>query len=324
MSTPVWWLGFEFMSNRLLTQHLSAELSTLDRLLSTLSQEDVLGRIGLESRRHEVATELSQLEENPEQLASVALLFGGQPVKGSIGIESTFAADAVYTFQQLITNIWASEEGTVGRRGPVERQDESQLHITSLLHGSIGFLLEEVDSQNRLMPSALKQASDRATEIVAAFTADDEEPFRRVLESVDSRVLGSTREFLTRLYRGGATLELVEGEIDLQLTFPAVQRGYERAENANIEESEDAVTGQLLGLIPIGRRFEIRVDDGSIISGSVAPTLSESYLEHLKEQQLVGQRCRAVVRNKRITRFGRVSNSFVLMDLAPFKEGGQQ
>jgi len=305
------------MASQLLTQHLSAELSTLDQLLGTLPQEDVLGRIGLESRRREVADELAALEENPEQLASVALLFGGQPVRGSIGIESTFAADAVSTFQQLVTNIWASEEGNVGRRGPVERQNRSQLHITSLLHGSVGFLLEEVDPQNRLMPSALKQASDRATEIVAAFTATDDEPFRRVLESVDNRVLGSTREFLTRLFRGGATLHLVEGNVDLQLAFPEVRRGYERAENANIEELEEAVSGQLLGLIPIARRFEIRRENGEIISGSVAPTLSESYLEHLKEQKVVGQKCRAVVRNKRITRFGRVSDNYVLVDLTP-------
>jgi hypothetical protein len=30
---------------------------------------------------------------------------------------------------------------------------------------------------------------------------------------------------------------------------------------------------------------------------------------------LVGQKCRAVIRNKRITRFGRVSNDYVLVDL---------
>jgi hypothetical protein len=305
------------MPNRLLTQHLSAELSTLDRLLSTLPESDVLGRIGLETRRREVAYELAALEENPEQLASVALLFGGEPVKGSIGIESAFAADAVSTFQQLITNVWASEGGLVGRRGPVERQEQTELHITSLLHGSVGFLLEEVDPQTRLMPSTLKQASDRATEIVAAFAAIDEEPFKRVLESVDNRVLSSTREFLTRLYRGRATLHLVEGDVDLQLTFADVQRGYDRAENAKIEELEEAISGQLLGLIPIGRRFEIRSDRGDIVSGSVAPSLSESYLEHLKEQKVVGQRCRAVVRNKRITRFGRVSDNYVLVDLTP-------
>jgi hypothetical protein len=258
------------------------------------------------------------LEQNPEQLASVALLFGGEPVKGSIGIDSAFAAEAVSTFQQLVTNVWASEEGIVGRRGPVEHQNQSQLHITSLLHGSVGFLLEEVDEQSRLMPSALKQASDRATEIVVAFTATDDEPFQKILESVDNRVLGSTRDFLTRLYHGGATLHLVEGDTDLELTFPDVRRGYERAESANIEEIEQSISGQLLGLIPIGRKFEIRLDSGELISGSVAPTLSESYLDHLKEQKVVGQRCRGTIRNKRITRFGRTSDSYVLIDLIAF------
>lgn len=305
------------MANRLRTQHLSAELATLDQLLSTLSPDDVLGRISFESRKRDVSRELEQLTGNPEQQASVALFFGGQPVIGSAGIQANFAAAAVEEFQGLVTNIWASEDGEVGRRGPVERRDESILHITSLLHGSVGFLLEEMDEQGRIDPSPLKRASERAAQIVSAFTSEDDEVFRAMLEEVDNRVLGSTREFLRKLYSNHATLRLVEGEQELALDFPAVEKAYERAENATIEDADEPITGVLLGLIPYGRKFEIRLDTGELVSGSVAPTLSEAYLQRLRDEKLVGQECQGRIHRKRITRFGRVTESILLLDLMP-------
>lgn len=303
------------MPNRLLAQRLSSELASVEHILSTLPTNDVLGRIGLESRRRELATELSQLQATPEYLASIALLFGGRPVVGSIGIESNFAADAVSEFQQLVTNVWASEEGVMGARGPVERQHESTLHITSLVHGSVGFLLEEVESQTRLSPSPLKRASERAAKIVEAFTTDDDETFKAVLEDVDTRVLGSTRGFLSKLHRNNATLRLVEGNSELQLDFPAVERAFERAESAVIDDVQEEVTGELLGLIPYGRKFEVRLADGTVISGSVAATLSEAYLRRLEEEQLVGRQSRIKIRTKRITRFGRSTESITLLDI---------
>ncbi len=280
--------------------------------------------MGLRSRRDELLVEFNRLQQHPETAASVALLFGGRPVVGSRGIESTFAASVVSDFQELVTNVWATAENDqVGRRGPVPDRDRSQLHITSLLHGSVGFLLEELEDENALFPSPLKKAAERAAQVVAAFAADNDERFAEVLESVDQRVLGSTREFLRKVRRGGATLRLVEGETELELNEQSIERAYERAESARIEESEEEVQGQLLGLIPIGRRFEIRTDSGDILSGFVAPSLSESYLQRLHDEQLVGQQCRGRIRKKRILRFGRVTESILLLDLTAVAAEGR-
>jgi hypothetical protein len=304
------------MANYLMKQQLLAELATLDQLLAGLAPEDILGRIGLQSRRTEVASEITQIQEHPETAASIALLFGGKPVLGSMGIEAAFASEAVSKFQDLLSNVWATAEGVgIGSRGPVPAQERSQLHITSLLHGSVGFLLEELHPEKPLFSSSLKLAADRATEILEAFGSEDEQRFTAILETVDQRVLNSTRDFFRQIYRSDATIRLAEAEKSMEMQRDVISRAYQRAENVTIEDSETEVRGQLLGLIPIGRKFEMRDEEGNLISGSVAPTLSESYLQRLTEEDLVGKRCVGRVRRKKVSRFGRISESVTLLDL---------
>ena len=62
---------------------LSSELAQIDALLRRMPAEDVLGRMGLTSRRDEISAELASLREGVNTLASTALYFGGRPVIGS-------------------------------------------------------------------------------------------------------------------------------------------------------------------------------------------------------------------------------------------------
>lgn len=308
------------MASRLKSAHLTAELATLDSLLGMLPSDDVLGRLGLQSRRAEVTSELNQIKEIVGESASIALFFGGRPVLGSKGIEASFGADAVSKFQDLLTNVWGTaDRGAVGSRGPLPASDLSKLHITSLLHGSVGFLLEEIEPQDRLFDSPLKKAADRATDVIEAFADENEQSFSAILETVDQRVLSSARDFFRQIYQKGANLRIVEGEKDLVLDGAPLERAYNRAENADIQDQDEPVEGILLGLIPIGRRFELRQRDGTILSGSVAETLSEAYLKRLTEEDLVGKMCRGRIKRKRITRFSKVTETFLLLDLEEHK-----
>jgi len=308
------------MPRLLVAQQLTAELATLHDLIAHLPSDDVLTRMGLESRQREVSAEIESLGAHAEKNASVALMFGGRPVIGSLGIEAGFATEAVAEFQDLVTNIWGvAEQGDVGSRGPVSDSARSQLHITSLLHGSIGFLLEEVDDQPPMFGTSLKHAAEEATTVIAAFASEDENRFSSLLETVDQRVLSSAREFFRKMYRNSATLKLVEGDTELELMSEQVGRAYERAENATIDETDTPISGVLLGLLPLSRKFELRSDDDTEITGSVAPTLSQSYLQRLSEEDLVGKHCSGRAKFRRITRFGRTTEKVVLLDLVPAK-----
>ena len=167
--------------------------------------------------------------------------------------------------------------------------------------------------------TSLKHAAEEATTVIAAFASEDENRFSSLLETVDQRVLSSAREFFRKMYRNSATLKLVEGDTELELMSEQVGRAYERAENATIDETDTPISGVLLGLLPLSRKFELRSDDGTEITGSVAPTLSQSYLQRLSEEDLVGKHCSGRAKFRRITRFGRTTEKVVLLDLVPAK-----
>jgi len=158
---------------------LKADINAVDGLLRRLGDEDVMARFGLEERLAELQGELAELEDAlPESSASAALFFGGKPVVGSQGIESQFASAAVGQFQDLVAMVLAHDTGNLAERGTVPRRASSTLHITNIMRGSFGFLLQEVQPQLQILDSSLKTAVDEATRLLDAFGEENEEQFR--------------------------------------------------------------------------------------------------------------------------------------------------
>jgi hypothetical protein len=195
--------------------HLAAEISAVDHLLSRLPSNDFLGRRGLESRKRELSQRFANLAEQQERLAKVALYFGGDPVIGSIGVQASFATNAVGSFQDLLTKVWGTTGGQIAAMGPIKDKPASQLHITNLVHGSFGFLLEELDEEGQPMfTTPLKEAADQAADYISSFANEDERRFSDVIEQLNPRVFLSLRQFFWFMYRDRATFRMVEGDRD--------------------------------------------------------------------------------------------------------------
>ena len=155
-------------------------------------------RFGLEARLDELRKTLAELEAaKDEPTASAALFFGGKPVVGSQGIESEFSGAAVTKFQDLVAKVLAQQTGGLGLRGTVPNKAASTLHITNIVRGSFGFLMEEVNPQQQIVDTSLKGAVKQATVLLDAFGEPDEEQFRSAVEVIDERVLDTAREFFT-------------------------------------------------------------------------------------------------------------------------------
>jgi hypothetical protein len=86
------------------------------------------------------------------------------------------------------------------------RNRANSLHITNIVRGSFGFLLEEVQPQLQIVDSSLKTAVDEATRLLKAFGEDDEEQFRTAVEEIDQRVLATTREFFDLMRKAAGFL----------------------------------------------------------------------------------------------------------------------
>jgi hypothetical protein len=294
------------MIRKLDRERLTAEIAALDAMLSQLDAQDYLSRVGLESRRDELRESLGRLLGHSDTQARVALFFGGDPVIGSEGVKARFAGDAVGSFQDILTNVWGSkQEKPVALAGPIRNQELSNLHITALLHGSVGFLLEELDPSGALFDSPLKDAADQAAKIVSGFADEDDRTFTAVIEELTPRVFKSVQKFLRYVHNDKATIRLVEGDTDLRIDHDGVERAWQRAEASKVDEERVYLNGRLIGVIPIHRRFEFQPDGAPMIFGVVGEDFSQSFLERMNTEQFIGKRWRGFFHKKLVEKVGR-------------------
>jgi hypothetical protein len=258
----------------------TADIAAVNGLLAQLSDEDVMTRFGLEARLEELQRDLAALDDAADEpTAAAALFFGGQPVLGARGIESEFGGAAVSKFQDLVAKVLAHENGGLGQRGVVPNRGASTLHITNIVRGSFGFLLEEVQAQHQMVDTSLKAAVDEATRLLDAFGEPDEEAFRTAVEEIDDRVLGTAREFFSLMRQRGATLRVVAGDRDNSFGAEAVARAADRASSTVLQDREEVIAGQLAGVLPDAHQFEFRAGaDRGTLRGKVDRGLTADQL----------------------------------------------
>lgn len=300
---------------------ITAELSGIEQLLRSLPEEDALGRMSLDSRRQQLLEQLESLGAERNTLASTALFFGGKPVIGSRGIQAEFASRVLDDYRDSVINMWASAGGEVASRGPVADQDSARLHVTELLHGSVGFLIEEIDLKALpLFPSPLKQAADAIDDLIVSVAKESDEDFEKGLDQLHPRVFRAVERLIKNLHQAEATIRVVDESHDEALTSQDVDKAYVRLEATSIEEEQFTEDGLLIGLLPYGERFEFRRQGGQLITGKVSPSLSEMYLKRLLEEQAINKWWKASFERREIRRFGRSTEKFLLLNLQEIEQ----
>ncbi|MBZ9820622.1 hypothetical protein LB515_14710 [Mesorhizobium sp. CA15] len=303
--------------------HAKADRAAVVGLLDRITEADVLTRLSLESRLEELDAQIAaEAQAPPETYASAALFFGGRPVVGSRGVEAEFGAGAVATFQDLVAKVLAKNTSGLGLKGPVANKSAAAMHITNIVRGSFGFLLEEVRDQTQLMDTNLKEAVEEASKLLDVFGEADEERFQAAIVEADQRIIATARDFFELLRQHGATLRMVAGEKEFQFGADAVGRGAERASGTSIEEEEVSLNGQLSGVLPGAHQFEFRAVGGEALKGRVDPVWTATDLERWN-RELVGVDSTMKASVKRVLRHGQIAReNYVLKGLNLSSERG--
>jgi len=233
------------------------------------------------------------------------LQFAGAPVRGSVGIESKFAGGALELYQDIVAKVLATRENkSLAQRGMVPGRDAATMHLTNVIHGSFGFVLEELDDsgQASFVESPLKAAADEAAHLVSSFADTDEESFATALVNTDRRVFDTVGTFFKFMQTSGAEFRLISGRLDKSISTSTVLAAVHRAQLTHIEEIEKEDVGQLW-ILPESHRFEFVSATGRTITGDVTADLSGAELAALN-QQLVGHRCRIEILVRQVIRQG--------------------
>jgi len=262
------------MVKRLELEALKADLAAVEDLLSERSQaEDPSGWLQYSQRKAELEKEISALSGINSTEAEVALFFGGRPVFGSRAISSEFSSKALAAFQNLVSKRYAApSSATLGARGRIPQKNQSSLMITDIVRGSFGFVLSEMNQDQDLVDSKLKETVSEVSALLFHLCAEDAASLDVALDQLDSRILSEIKQFFQILSDGGATLRLVEGDAEYLFPGEALQRGRERVEKMDITEDDNLEMDGLLYVLPSLQRFELIAADkqAGVLHGNIA------------------------------------------------------
>lgn len=246
------------MLRKLEVDALKADLSAVDAMLTSFTEdEDPIGWYQFSARKEEIEQALDQIVSRPITHAELGVFFGGRPVQGSRGINADFAGKALEDLQALVSKRYSGREfGRLAQRGPVPGGDTSQMLVTNIVRGSVGFVLEESGNDAQLVETPLKEAVDEVADILSRVGADDEAVFEEAASELDERLLVTLRQFFQRLDDFGATMRVVDGTRDFLLDRHAVARARERTQAMEIVERDIEITGTLF-VLPESKRFDL-------------------------------------------------------------------
>lgn len=268
-------------------EFLRADRAALELQIQRCGPNEDLVRLGLQGRLTEITAELARVEQNAVRTARATLLFRGSPIHGTRGIEAEFAGQTLDAYQRLVAKAAAARSGKpLGSRGPVPGGEKARLFVTGTAAGSFGFTLEH-EPVELFAVDTLGPALDDVGQLLEA--TKDDELFAESVETTDPEVLAALSKFLGILADNGATVRCVSGKVDAGIDdSETVQVAYRRT--ATVSDSKDSPElGTLLGVLPNGRKFELRVHGtDELISGRISRDIEDpAVLKTLLDQECI-------------------------------------
>jgi hypothetical protein len=290
------------MLRKLQRDFVSSNLASVTDILEHAPARS-LTRMSLEAMRDDLTANIRAIQETPELQASTALFFSGKPVLGSRGIESEFASKALGTYQDIVTKLFAlRSKGQLGERGVVADRDLSKLHVTGIVRGSFGFLMEDAHTENAEFAPVLKGAVDDSARLLGTFVEEDEEHFETAIVDIDNRVLQTVKTFFDILSKDSATLRIISGESERTFDLTGIARATERASATRVDDVPETITGKLQGVMPDKHEFELKAEGRTII-GKVANAIPGEHLSSLFNKRVEARFSRTdVLRDGRLVR----------------------
>lgn len=290
-------------------QLLAAELAEVDRMIGELSPRAITSKHVLQNRKRVLQNKVSELAEQPTTAAFVELLFTGNPVLDSRAIDVSFAADALQSYQDIITKATAVKKGGLGSRGVIAgaATESSRFFLTGVARGSFGFVLEEnVESRPTFFDTTLTEVvADVAAKMNLFCDATDAE-YDAFIEGIDKRLFVSFKSFFKLLNEAHAQVKIVGRREGRRFDAESLEKAFIRTETTHVDDDERRVTGILTGLTAFDSTFNFLSSNQTEFSGKLAPTFGVEVRQQATAgefSQQLGQRYSAHI-VRRTTRRG--------------------
>lgn len=262
------------MISRRNREYITVQLLQTQQMLEMLGDDPIMS-ISLKQKEQRL---IEQLEKIPvdQKDRKVVLLFNGNPVKGSLGIDAAFVGKVTVPFQNMVTAEFAhrADEKKVGARGQLNKQNESRLFLTALPRGSFGIELSKLESNDLFEDNQMADSLSHITKLIESSAKSDED-FAVELEGTTPRTIQSLKDFFKVIADEQAGVSIETGGIRCELNPVAVKMGHERVSGTITSETPKTIEGVLKGILLESWKFDFIDDEGKAITGKIDENLTE-------------------------------------------------
>ena len=261
----------------------ASEIGQLERMLEEFSDDTsddtLIERIGLEQRLKKARGNLNGVPI-PRRPRKVRVLFYGDPISGTSGIDANFGPQAVRMVSDTIRLATAGFTGILRETGQVPRSELGQPTITGVATGSFGFELElptSLDAGQWLTfdGNPAEEALKKVKELLAMSAKGTGEEIAEIADEIHPRAVKKAAELLDFMRRRKAQFAVnFEGEEVRFETAREIEDSAKHLGDKNIQETSESILGTIIGVIPARRRFQLdRFSDGTPIEGRIGREL---------------------------------------------------
>jgi hypothetical protein len=305
------------MTTRSQREFLKVQLLDTQRLREKAGDHPLMS-VALAEREKQLQERIATLPLGNKEARTV-LLFTGEPVQGSLGIDASFAGRVLEPFQNMVMAEYASRwHGVVGRRGRRQGEANSRLLLTGLPRGSFGLELARADSDELFEEGQLADTLAHVTKLVDSARCSDEN-FAAELDETSPRVIQNLREFLEVVAKGKAGLRLESGDFRCSMSPIEAEAAFHRVSETITNDETIQLSGVFKGVLLESWRFDFVTDDNLSVGGRIAESLAENDVIEMNREFFNG-RCLASL-SRTTVRFknGRVRTTYTLQGLQPLE-----
>lgn len=303
------------MTTRAQREFLKVQLLETQQLREMAGDHPLMS-VAYAEREEDLRQQLDALPPGQKEARTV-LLFSGEPVQGSQGIDASFAGRVLEPFQGMVMTDYADRwHGVVGQRGRCSGEAASRMLLTGLPRGSFGLELTRAENDELFDEAHLADTLAHVTKLVEAAARSDED-FAAGLDETAPRVIQKLRDFLEVVAKGHAGLRLETGDFRCTMTPIQANEAFNRVAGTVTKEEAETASGVFGGVLISDWRFNLTTDDGYKLAGKIDENLTQEQVVELN-RRFFNERCLAhLVKTTVLFKNGRIRTTYVLTALEP-------
>ena len=301
------------MISRRNREYITIQLLETQRMLELVGSHPIMS-VSLKQKEKVLIEQLEKIPVDKKD-TKVVLLFSGNPVKGSLGIDASFIGKVAVPFQNMVTAEFAHRvDGKVGKRGQLNKQDESRLFLTALPRGSFGIELSKLESSDLFEDNQFSDSLSHVTKLIESSSKSDED-FAAELDGTTPRIITSLKEFFKAVSDDKAGVAIESGGMRCELNPIEVKSAYDRVKGTITTENPKTINGVLKGILLESWKFDFIDETGTTITGRIDENLTEDEVSSYITS-FFNKSCKAVLKEGKVLfKNGRERISYILSSI---------